>query len=371
MHAQRRANIVALAILGLWLPRQAMAQDLLVRIGHVGPVSGAQAPLGKDSELGAQLAVDELNARGISIGGKRVRFVLVPEDDAGDPKQGTSVAQKLVDAKVHGVVGHIHSGTSIPASRIYADAGIPQITPAAQHPKLTRQGFKTVFRIVPTSDDDLAAATSFAGRDGPALVLQGPANGAHERDIQTLRQTVDKAKARVLVYDGPLDDALRLALGEVKTIIATSCAAPSFSVAVTGYCVSDALPRTPELSAFEARFQSRFAMRPMSIAPYSYDAVNLMAAAMQQAGSAEPAKYLPALAKTAHFKGVTGTISFNGRGDLAHPLVHIFKLDKGGVSYYKSVQATEGTGGGCAESCKVCCSDKNGKYCSKSDRCER
>eukprot|EP01136_Pigoraptor_vietnamica_P041981 Opistho-1_new@15597 len=94
----------------------AMAQDLVVKIGHVGPTSGGIAHLGKDNELGARMAIDELNAKGVLIGGKKAKFELLAEDDAGDPKQGTAAATKLADAKVNGVIGHLNSGTSIPAS---------------------------------------------------------------------------------------------------------------------------------------------------------------------------------------------------------------------------------------------------------------
>src|SRR5450755_5166632 len=124
------------------------AQDLVVKIGHVGPTSGGIAQLGKDNENGARMAIDDLNAKGVMIGGKKAKLELVAEDDAGDPKQGTAVANKLVDAKVNGVIGHLNSGTSIPASKIYSDAGIPQISPSATNPKYTRQGFKTTFRVV-------------------------------------------------------------------------------------------------------------------------------------------------------------------------------------------------------------------------------
>ena len=118
----------------------------VISIAHVGPTSGAIAHLGKDNENGAVMAVEELNAAGLIIDGKKVTLKLVTEDDAADPKQGTTVAQKLVDAKVSGVIGHLNSGTSIPASKIYSDAGIPQISPSATNPKYTRQGFKTTFR---------------------------------------------------------------------------------------------------------------------------------------------------------------------------------------------------------------------------------
>ena len=118
---------------------------MVVKIGHVGPTSGAIAHLGKDNENGARMAIDDLNAKGVTIGGSKVKFELLAEDDAADPKQGTAVAQKLVDAKVNGVIGHLNSGTTIPASQVYNDAGIPQISPSATNPKYTRQGFADHF----------------------------------------------------------------------------------------------------------------------------------------------------------------------------------------------------------------------------------
>ena len=122
--------------------------EATVKIGHVGPTTGPQAHLGKDNENGARMAIDDANAKNIVIDGKKIKFELVAEDDQADPKQGTTVAQKLVDAKVAGVVGHLNSGTTIPASKLYSDAGIPQISPSATNPKYTLQGFKTAFRVM-------------------------------------------------------------------------------------------------------------------------------------------------------------------------------------------------------------------------------
>ena len=135
-------------ITALTLASGLVSAQQVVKIGHVGPLSGAIAHLGKDNENGARLAIEELNAKGVKIGGKAVKFELVAEDDAADPKQGTAAAQKLVDSKVNGVIGHLNSGTTIPASKIYSDAGIPQISPSATNPKYTRNGYKTAFRVV-------------------------------------------------------------------------------------------------------------------------------------------------------------------------------------------------------------------------------
>src|SRR5437899_7123306 len=137
------AGAIAFALAGV-----ASAQEQIVKIGHVGPLSGAIAHLGKDNENGARMAIDELNAKGVTIGGKKIKFELLAEDDGADPKQGTAAAQKLVDAKVNGVIGHLNSGTTIPASKIYYEAGIPQVSASATNPKYTQQGFKTAFRVV-------------------------------------------------------------------------------------------------------------------------------------------------------------------------------------------------------------------------------
>ena len=142
-----------------------------VKIGHVGPLTGGIAHLGKDNENGARLAVEEANAAGIKIDGKAVKFVFVAEDDQADPKVGTTVAQKLVDAKVAGVVGHLNSGTSIPASPIYSQAGIPVISGSATNPKLTEQGFKTQFRVVGRDDQQGPAVANYlAANNKPKLV---------------------------------------------------------------------------------------------------------------------------------------------------------------------------------------------------------
>src|SRR3954447_13447575 len=137
------AAMAVAAVCGL-----AAAQDQVVKIGHVAPLSGPQAHYGKDNENGVRMAIEDLNAQGVTIGGKKIKFEIQAEDDAADPKQGTAAAQKLCDAKVAGVVGHLNSGTTIPASAVYNQCGIPHITPSATNPKLTTQGFNTTFRLL-------------------------------------------------------------------------------------------------------------------------------------------------------------------------------------------------------------------------------
>src|SRR5512145_738767 len=124
---------------------QGSSGELVVRIGASAPLTGPQAHIGKDNESGTRMAIDDANAKGIVIGGRKVRFELISEDDQADPKTATIVAQKLADAHVSGVIGHLNSGTTIPASRIYNDNGIAQISPSATAVAYTAQGYRTAF----------------------------------------------------------------------------------------------------------------------------------------------------------------------------------------------------------------------------------
>src|SRR5471030_2026455 len=139
--------------------------DEVVKIGHAAPLTGANAHLGKDTENGARLAVEEINAKGLVIGAQKVTLELDGQDDASDPRQGTQIAQKLVDDKVVAVVGHMNSGTTIPASKIYSDAGIVEISPSATNPVYTQQGFKTTYRVVATDAQQGPALANYASKE--------------------------------------------------------------------------------------------------------------------------------------------------------------------------------------------------------------
>src|SRR5258708_2968430 len=171
-----------------------------IKIGHVAPLTGANAHLGKDNENGARLAIEEANAANIKIGGKTAKFVLVAEDDQEDPKVGATVAQKLVDTKVAGVVGHLNSGTSIPASPIYNQAGIPVISGSATNPKLTEQGFKNQFRDVGRDDQQgPAIATYIANARKPKLVaVVDDASAYGEGIANEVEKTLKAANVKVL-----------------------------------------------------------------------------------------------------------------------------------------------------------------------------
>jgi branched-chain amino acid transport system substrate-binding protein len=349
------------------------AQETIIKIGHAAPLSGQIAHLGKDNENAARMAIDVLNAKGISIAGKKAKFVLLPEDDAANPQQATSVAQKLVDAKVNGIIGHLNSGTTIPASKIYNDAGIPQISPSATNPKYTQQGFKGAFRVV-ANDGQLGGtlgryaaaalnAKSVAIIDDRTAYGQGVADEfaksakAAGVNLVARQYTNDKAtdfnailtaikgKNPDLIFFGGMDAVGGPMLRQMKQLGITAKFMGGDGIcteqlpALAGDGMSDAQVVCAEaggvednqkktLEDFRAAYRKKFGVDVKLYAPYVYDAVMVMAAAMQKADSVEPAKYLPELAKIS-YKGVTGQIEFDARGDVKNGTLTLYTY-KGG-----------------------------------------
>ncbi|MCZ8294947.1 MAG: branched-chain amino acid ABC transporter substrate-binding protein [Hylemonella sp.] len=346
----------------------------VVKIGHVGPVSGAIAHLGRDNEYGARMAIDELNAAGVTIDGKQVKLELMAEDDGADPKQGTAVAQKLADAKVAGVIGHLNSGTTIPASKIYSDAGIPQISPSATNPKYTRQGFKTTFRVV--ADDVHLGSTlgkyavgtlkakNVAVIDDRTAYGQGVAEEftkaaeAAGAKIVAKEFTTDKAtdfnailtsikgKKPDVVFFGGMDAVGGPMLKQMKSLGITAkfmggdgiCTGELIKLA--GDAIGEEQVFCAEaggvegeakagMDKFRADFKTKFNVEVNLYSPYVYDATKVMVAAMVKAGSSDPAKYLPVLAATTDYKGVTGPITFDEKGDIKNGALTLFTYKMG------------------------------------------
>ena len=354
-----KLKIVAAAVLAI-TAGAAFAQNI-VTIAHVGPTSGAIAHLGKDNENGAIMAVEELNTAGVTIGGQKVTIKLMTEDDAADPKQGTAVAQKLADAKVSGVIGHLNSGTSIPASKIYSDAGIPQISPSATNPKYTRQGFKTTFRVVADDtqlggtlgryavkelhgkliaviDDRTAYGQGVADEFSKAVTAAGGKVVTKEftndkaTDFNAILTTI-KGKKADIVFFGGMDAVAGPMLRQMKSLgikakfMGGDGICSTELVKLAGDAITDNQVYCAEaggvegkgkagMEDFKKKFKAKFGADVQVYAPYVYDSVKIMVAAMVKAGSSDPSKYLPALAATKEFQGVTGPISFDEKGDI-------------------------------------------------------
>ena len=351
----------------------ASAQELVVKIGHVAPTSGPQAHFGKDNENGARMAIDDLNAKGVTIGGKKARFELLAEDDAADPKQGTAAAQKLCDAEVNGVVGHLNSGTTIPASKIYNDCGIPQISPSATNPKYTMNGYKTAFRVL-ANDNSLGAglalyaaetlklktvaiiddrtaygqgvaqifkkiaqqkgikvvseqytndkATDFtailtaikaANPDGIFFGGMDPQAGPMLRQMQQLGIT----KAKYFGGDGICTSEIAKLSAGAKTLGNVICAEGGSSIA-----------KMPGGKAWKERYDQKYPNQFQVYSPYTYDATFVLVDAMKRANSIDPKKYIPFLQKT-NYKGVTANIQFEPNGELKNAATTLYTYKDG------------------------------------------
>lgn len=346
----------------------AFAQKV-VKIGVVGPYTGGAASYGKDFESSVKLAVEEANAAGIKLGGEAVRFELVSEDDAGDAKQAVSIATKLVDMRVAGVVGHLQSGATIPASKVYHDAGIPQVAPAATNPTFTRQGYKTAFRVI---GDDQQVGTAMAayivtklGFKSVAVIDDRTAFGQGLADVvaKTVPTLGGKVNAREFTTDKATDFKAILTAIKAKNVqaifygglnaqagplkrqmIDLGISAPLFGSSISsdefisfagkeaaeGTISADsgqAIEKMPGGPNFVKKFTAKFGPVVM-YAPYGYDATNVLINAMKAANSADPKKYLPEIGKLS-FNGVTGPISFDSKGDLRSAAVTFFRVKAG------------------------------------------
>jgi branched-chain amino acid transport system substrate-binding protein len=345
------------------------AGELIVRIGSAAPLTGNQAHIGKDNESGTRMAIDDANAKGIIIGGRKVHFELISEDDQADPKTATIVAQKLVDDKVSGVIGHLNSGTTIPASKIYNDNGIVQISPSATAINYTAQGFNTAFRVMANDaqqgrvlgeyaaknlgakkiaviDDRTAYGQGLADEFIKAAQAAGAQIVAHEYtndkavDFTAVLTEVKGKQPDLLFYGGmdpqagPMARQIKTLALNVKFMTGDGGYTPEFirlagDAAEGSYATLPGVPlnKMPGGKEFETRFVAKY--QPIQLyAPYCYDAVNVMIAAMQKANSVEPAKYLPELAKIS-LDGVTSRIQFDTKGDLLGGAVTMYQVQQG------------------------------------------
>ncbi|MDB5950951.1 MAG: branched chain amino acid transporter substrate-binding protein [Massilia sp.] len=366
---KRTSVVVAVAIS---IAGAASAQEV-IRIGHVAAVTGPVAYFGKDTENGARLAIDALNARPVVIAGKKVRFELMAEDDAGEPRQATTVAQKLVDAKVNGVVGHQTSGTTIPASKIYYTAGIPQISHSSTSPKYTQQGFNTTFRVVANDtqlgralgryavkemaarrvaviDDRTAYGQGLATEFTKGLQQQGGSVVAREftndkaTDFSAILTKIRAMKPDLIFYGGmnavagPMLRQMKQ-LGMATKMMGGDGICSDQIDKLSGGAMADGQVVCAEaggveasgkaaLDDFRAVYKKRFGIDVQINAPYAYDAVMVLADAMVRAGSSAPAKYLPEVAKT-RYKGITGPVAFDKYGDIRDGTLTLYTF-KGG-----------------------------------------
>lgn len=345
-----------------------------VIIGHVGPLSGPQAHYGKDNENGVRMAIEELNAQGVRLGNRPVRLELASEDDGGDPRHGAAAAQRLCDLRVAGVVGHLNSGTTLPAAKVYSDCGIPHITPSASNPELTKPGYRTSFRLI-ANDNDLGTALAHYAADkahlktvaivddrtaygqGVAGVFKATALAkglqvvseqfTHDKatDFTAILIAIKAANPQAIFYGG-LDPQAGPMLRQMEQLGLTGIA----FLGGDGICTSEiarlagnartlenvvcatggaALDRMPGGAAWKAKYDRKHPGEFQVYSPYAYDATFVLVDAMKRANSSDPRVYLPLLATTDH-QGVTARIAFRSNGELKTPATTLYRY-RGGV----------------------------------------
>ncbi|HFF9855644.1 branched-chain amino acid ABC transporter substrate-binding protein [Serratia nevei] len=369
MQQNFRIKPLALAAVTMILSLPALADDTVL-IGLAGPLTGPSARIGKDLENGARLAIADANAQKPTLNGKPVTFKLLSEDDQSDPRTAVAVAQRLVDEGVAGVVGHWNTGTSIPAARIYHDAGIAQVAPVATGHGYTQQGFDTSFRVMGHDDDGGNYAGQYAVKTLKAqriaviddrtafgqgladefiksLQAQGVQPVTREYvddktvDFSAVLTTVRSKNADLIFFGGVDSQAAPLArklkqLGmNAQLMGAGGFVSQTFLTLAQRegegvVALEPGLPleQMPGGKAFEQAYRDRYHTHIELHAPFAYDATRVLIAAIEQAGSANPADYLPKL-RTIHYQGVTGAIAFDAQGNLQQPSFTLYRVVDG------------------------------------------
>jgi branched-chain amino acid transport system substrate-binding protein len=356
-------------------------QKAQLKVGHVAPLSGGIAHLGKDNENGAKLAAKEINAAGgVKIGDQVYEIVILGEDDKADPKEGTLAAQKIVDSGAVAVVGHLNSGTSIPASKIYSDASMTQISPSATNPKLTEQGFKTTFRVVANDNQqggvlanyahDVLKAKTIAIVDDRTAYGQGLADVVEKvakekgikvvgrefatdktTDFNAILTKIRASKPDVIMYGGmdatagPMAKQMKQ-LGIKSVLLAgDGVCSPEFiklagDAATVLHCsmAGEAVEKLAKGEEFKAKYKAEFNQDVQIYSPYSYDAVYVLADAAKRAGKADRAAITAAMPATS-YPGLTGTIAFDEKGDIKNGAISMFKVSGDKLEYISTVRA--------------------------------
>lgn len=344
--------------------------DETILIGLAGPLTGPSARIGKDLENGAQLAIADANAQKPTLKGQPVTFKLLSEDDQSDPRTAVAVAQRLVDEGVAGVVGHWNTGTSIPAARIYHDAGIAQVAPVATGHGYTQQGFDTSFRVmghdddggnyageyavkvlkakrIAVIDDRTAFGQGLADEFIKSLAAQGVQPVAREYvddktvDFSAVLTTLRSKNADLIFFGGVDSQAAPLARRIKQLGMNTQLMGAGGFVSQTFLTLAQKegegvvalepglpLEQMPGGKAFEQAYRDRYKTHIELHAPFAYDATRVLIAAIEQAQSADPADYLPKL-RAIHYQGVTGSIAFDAQGNLQQPSFTLYRVVDG------------------------------------------
>lgn len=351
-------------------PKASSGDSIEVIIGTANALTGPFAHWGQDASNGVRLAVNEANARNPVWNGKKVFFKVMSEDDQGDPKTAGQVAQRFVDKGAKVVVGHLTTGPSKVASRIYNDNGVPEIVYSVTGNDFMDQGYPMLFRVMASDKDqglklaqyavDKLGMKTFIDVNDKTPYGEGLANdfvqsatklGAKHiateyttnsaTEFGAIVTNIKKNNPDVVFYGGmdaqaaPLVREMRKQGVNAKFIGADGIFTPKFielsaDAGVGSYSSATGSDREimPGFKEFNEKYQNAFHQEVNQYSPYAYDATNIIINAMNEAQSAEAKDYVPFVKKT-NYTGVTGQISFKENGDIANPIVTIYTLQDG------------------------------------------
>ncbi|MCH7344800.1 branched-chain amino acid ABC transporter substrate-binding protein [Pelomonas sp. CA6] len=349
-----------------------------VRIGFMSPITGPQAGNGVDNRDAVQLAIKELNAKGLKVAGKTIQFELDINDDTADPRQGVQVAQTLVDKKVKFVLGPYNSGVTMPASRVFADGGVVVFT-VASNPKITTQGHNNLFRIGATDNQLGAKMAAYAGQDLKIKTVaviddrtaygQGVAQEFSDQakrmgikivakefttdkatDFSSILTAVRAAKPDAVFYGGYSSQAGPM-LRQMRSLGITApllggdgiCSSETATLSqIAGelnvYCTQGGsiIDRSDKGKKFAERYRAEFKRDPLTYAAAFYDGAYLLASAIEATQSTDPKKIIEHVAKGS-YAGVAGEYSYDAKHDLRSSAVTVFTFKGKDVVALKSL----------------------------------
>lgn len=346
----------------------------VIKIGCAAPLTGDQAQLGIDNCRGVELAVDQANEKGIGIPGLKLEALSL--DDQHNPAQAVNVAKKYVaDRDVVGVIGHFNSSCTKPASAVYHEARMVQITAASTNPELSKQGFDTFFRVAATDDFQGPKAAEFAYKklrmkkifiiDDKTTYGKGLADEfekqarklsleilGHEGITQgdkdfTPLLTKIKPFAPELIYFGGIYPEGALVIRQIRSLGITATfmggdglatpifiqlASPEIAEGTYATMVGGDMKKMPGASQFIKDYETRYGEIGQWSA-YGYDAANILIQAVQKAGKKDREAVLRAMREIPSFPGVTGDAVFDSKGDNQNQFIGVFKVEKGELIY--------------------------------------
>lgn len=361
---------------------EAGAADKPVQIGFAGPLTGLSGASGVAMLKGAELAIEDINKQGIQIGGDRLVFSLLTQNDKSSPWIGVNAAGYFVKTGVVGVVGLFNSGVAIATSDVYSKADIAHFAVSGSR-RFTQQGHRSAFRITPYDDQRAASLAEYAVKDmqwrriaivhddsafgknykdkfskaalaNGASILSTQEVGSSTFDFNQVLVRLKREEPQAIFLGALGEQTIAFARG-IKRFGINAAVITAASVVDNSFIEAVGASRQPVVSikpgagirnikkqeVFERRYREKFSATPGGYSMFVYDEVQVLAAAIKQANSVEPKKITEALHSVTHV-GLTGDIAFDAQGDLREPSFDLYQAKDGAWTIMKQIRLSGG-----------------------------